>query len=281
MEAYSCNSISLSALICAPLNAHPTKVTSNPIVLTTITILKQFKRHFKITSLSPLMPFCENHLFSPAELDSTYTLWKENGLVNFDQLFDKDIFISFENFQTKFALPQAHLFRYFEIFVRCNFPNFPHKPPLIDLILSLPVVRGFISIVVKLILSSLSSPLATRNSWEKELGRTLSDKWWQRALDGVISTSSCASLTLIQFKVLHRVHLPKLNLINFVIQVIHVTDVLCHQPVIHTFFSCPRLSSLWSSFYNTFSKSLNKPVLWSPLTSIFVVPEEFTHFTNR
>lgn len=33
MEAYSCNSISLSALICAPSNVHSSKVTSSPIVL--------------------------------------------------------------------------------------------------------------------------------------------------------------------------------------------------------------------------------------------------------
>lgn len=180
MEAHSCNSASLSALICAPLNGHPTKVNSNPVVLSTIKILKQFNRHFKITSLSPLMPICDNHLFLPPALDSTCALWTEKGLVNFEQLFDKDIFISFDSFQTKFDLPQAHLFRYFQTrdFARCNFPNFPHKPPcpLIDAILSLSSVCGFISIVVKLIMSSLSSPLATRNTWEKEIGGALSDE---------------------------------------------------------------------------------------------------------
>ena len=35
-EAHKCNSISLSALICAPLNAYPTKVTSNLILFSTI-----------------------------------------------------------------------------------------------------------------------------------------------------------------------------------------------------------------------------------------------------
>lgn len=286
MEAYSCNPVSLSALICSPLNAYPTKVTSNPIVLSTMKILKQFKRHFKITSLSPLMPFCENYLFPPAALDSTFSLWKDKGLVNFDQLYDKDIFISFDNLRTKFTLPQAHLFRYFQArdFVRCNFSNFPHKPPrtLFDVILSLPTARGFISVVVKLIMSSLSSPLATRNSWERELGCSLSDEWWERALDRVNSTSSCADLTLIQFKVLHRIHYSKAKL-----KKLFNTSDSCDRcslvPASHThmFFSCPKLNSFWSSFYNTLSKALNKPVLRSPLTSIFGVPEEFTRLTNR
>lgn len=86
IEAYLCNSISLSALICGPLNAHPAKVTSNPIVLTTIKILKQFRQHLKLTSLSPLMPFCENHLFLPAALDSITLCGKRQGwwiLINF------------------------------------------------------------------------------------------------------------------------------------------------------------------------------------------------------
>ena len=75
------------------------------------------------------MPFCEKHLIPPMALDSTCTLWKEKGLVNFDQLFEKDI-LSLKTYQTKFALPQTHLFKYFQArdFVCCNFPNFPHKP---------------------------------------------------------------------------------------------------------------------------------------------------------
>lgn len=61
----------------------------------------------------------------------------------------------------------------------------------------------------------------------------------------------------------------------------HVTDALDHLPITHTFFSCPRLGSFWSSFYDTLSKALNKPVVPSPLTSIFGVPEEFTCFTTK
>lgn len=232
------------------------------------------------------MPICENHLFIPPSLDSTYTLWKEKGLVNFDQLFDQDFFFPFADLRTKFALPQAHLFRYFQTrdFVRCNLPNFPQKPPhtLLDAILSLSAVRGFIAIVVKLILSSLSSPLATRNSWEKELGGTLSDEWWQSALNRVNSTSSCASLTLIQFKVLHRIHFSKAKL-KKLFNTSDTCDRCSLSPASHThmFFSCPRLSSYWSSFYSTLSKALNKPVLSSPLTSIFGVPEDFTLFNRE
>lgn len=73
-------------------------------------------------------------------------------------------------------------------------------------------------------MSLLSSPLAARNTWEMELGTAFSAEWWQKALGRVNSTASCASLTLIQFKVLHRTHLPKLSLTNCLIQVIIVRD---------------------------------------------------------
>ena len=50
------------------------------------------------------------------------------------------------------------------------------------------------------------------------------------------------------------------------LQVLDVTDSVCHQPVIHMFSSCRRLSSFWSFFYNTLSKALNKPLL-SPFSA--------------
>lgn len=245
MESRSCDSISLSALICAPLNSYPAKYTSNPIILSTVKIWRQFRRHFKLASLSPLMPICDNHIFLPSALDPVFSMWKEKGLVFFKQLFIDKVFASFDNLKTKFDLPRSHLFRYFQIldFARCNFPNFPHQPPdsFIDTFLSLPVVRGIISMVGKLIISSSSSPLVTRNVWEKELGTTLSAEWWQGALDRVSTTSSCASLTVIQFKVLHGTHLTKVRLKLF------NTGDMCDRCSLslanhsHTFFSCPKL----------------------------------------
>lgn len=178
----------------------------------------------------------DNHLFLPSALDPVFSLWKEKGLVYF-KLFVNKVFASFDNLKTKFDLPQSHLFRYFQIrdFARCNFPNFPHQPPdsLIDTILSFPVVRGIISVVVKLIIILLSSPLTIRNTWEKELGTTFSAKWWQGALDRVNSTSSCASLTLSQFKVLHRTHLSKVKL-NKLFNTSDACDRCSLSPASHT-----------------------------------------------
>ena len=47
-----------------------------------------------------------------------------------------------------------------------------------------------------------------RSSWEVELGVDLGE-YWEGALMRVNSSSSCARLALIQFKVLHRAHYSK------------------------------------------------------------------------
>ena len=123
-------------------------------------------------------------------------------------------------------------------------------------------------------------PAHTGVRWKSELGRKLSDEWWQRALDMVNSTSSCARLTLIQFKVLHRIHFSKAKLFN----TSYTCDRCSLSSASHThvcFLSKIKLILvLFPPFYNTLSKAWNKLVLWSPLTSIFGVSEEFTHFTK-
>ena len=115
-----------------------------------------------------------------------------------------------------------------------------------------------------------------------ELGVTLTDDWWQEALDRVNSTSSCARLTLIQLKVLHRSHLTKVRL-SKLFDTSEVCDRCSLSPADHThmFFSCPNLGPFWSSFYDTLSTALKRPVIPSPLVSIFGVPEESSIFTAK
>ena len=87
MEARSCGSTPLSALICAPLNSYPVGYTSNLIVLSTVKIWRQFRCHFKIHSMSPHMPI-SNHIFLPSSLDPVFSSWKKKiFLPSFQQIF--------------------------------------------------------------------------------------------------------------------------------------------------------------------------------------------------
>ena len=136
--------------------------------------------------------------------------------------------------------------------------------------------------MVTLVTSALSSPLAIQNTWEKEFGATFAPEWWQATLDRVNSTSLCASLTLIQFKILHRAHLTKVRL-NKLFDTSEMCD-RCHLAPAdhtHTFYSCSRLAPFWSSVYDTLSRVLGRMVAPSPFISIFGVPEIFSSFTRK
>lgn len=113
IEANSCLSSSLSALVFDPNLRRPSKYTTNPIVLSSLKIWKQFCHHFKLNTLSTLMPICGNHLFVPSTLDSTFAQLKVKGLVRFHDLFlDDHVFASFNDLLSRFKIPKSNLFLY-------------------------------------------------------------------------------------------------------------------------------------------------------------------------
>jgi len=92
IEASSCTSSSLPALLFAPRTTRPSQYTNNPIVLSSLKIWKQFRQHFGLISSSVLSPICNNHLFLPSSLDPTFKLWEKKGLVSFCDLFLDETF---------------------------------------------------------------------------------------------------------------------------------------------------------------------------------------------
>ena len=92
------------------------------------------------------------------------------------------------------------------------FHAFPSLPPSLqweELLSHDPLQKSLIS-VYKEILSFDCSPVTkVKAVWEQELGLHLGDDWWDTAPKKMYTSSACARLTLIQFKVLFRVHYSK------------------------------------------------------------------------
>lgn len=128
----------------------------------------------------------------------------------FQDVYKDGIFRSFTDLSGEFHLPPSHLFRYFQIRHRAKslFPPFPSSPPsqLWDEFFNLdPVQKSFISrVYYKLLLDDNSPDIKVRAAWESELDLNLDDHRWNAALDLIHKCSTCAHLTLIQFKVLFR-----------------------------------------------------------------------------
>ena len=111
----------------------------------------------------------------------------------------------------KYNIPRDHLFRYFQVrqFAKSLNPSFPNRPEdSYDKILdSPPNLKGCISRIYKIINSAAETNIVKiKGDWEKELGVSLSESFWNQALIRVNKSSSVSRLSIIQFKVLHRVH---------------------------------------------------------------------------
>lgn len=105
-----------------------------------------------------------------------------------------------------------------------------------------------------------------KKSWENELGICFEEEWWLGALQRIRSSTICARLSLIQFKVFHRVHFSKTRLSEIFPNTDDRCD-RCHAPscnVSHMFFMCPLLQNYWINYFTIMSKVSGKykPIPW-------------------
>ena len=247
---------------------------SNPVVLSTLKIFNQFRCHYKLTSASVLGPIYKNHLFPPSTLDSTFKQWSLNGLIYIKDLYTDNIFDSFENVCKRYNLPRSSFFKYLQIrhFVKSKFVHFPDLPvvTVLDKLTLTFVNKGLISLLYSQLMSLGDQSLNKfKSRWEDELGIDLPEEYWAKALKRVNSSSSCARLGLIQFKVLHRVHLSKARLAS----IYPGTDASCDKcsfspaNLVHSFWSCPQLSGYWAIVFKTLSEALG--VMLEPYSNIW------------
>lgn len=218
VEAGFCSSSSLPALVTAHLPFSPSQYASSPVVITTLKIWAQFRHKFKLTTFSIYSPICRNHLFPAARLDKTFTQWQIFGLGRCSDFYIDGIFGSFNDLAVKFNLQQSDFFRYLQVrhLVQNLSPTFPTMPAHsgLDDILLLPVGhKGQISKISNTIASLQTISLEKiKKEWSEEFGTEISDSTWDCALNRVNDTSSCARLSLIQFKIFHRIYYTKSKL---------------------------------------------------------------------
>lgn len=218
LEAASCISTSLRALVTSGLPLSFLQFTNNPIVINTLKIWAQFRQTFGFKNLLHLSPIHSNHLFPPARLDPAFIHWQRKGIHNFKDMYINSTFASFGDLSHKFGLPRSSLFRYFQVrhFLQHQDPNFPYLTPpfgLDDLLRSPFNSKRLIARINDHISSFRNTTLEKiRADWVVELGEDLEDDIWESVLLRVNNSTSCAKLSIIQFKVLQRIHYSKARL---------------------------------------------------------------------
>ena len=283
MERRACGPADPASLLCSPLplsrRCHP----KNPVVSESLRIWSQFRTHFGLGHMETSIPIARNPHFKPALLDSAFHIWSQKGLKSVTDLFHNKTFSSFEFLVKEHGIPRSHFFRYLQIrdFARKHFPSFPSAPtssPVHECISLDPSRRGCISKLYNLI-QGISSPDLNhvKRAWEEELQVVISDNMWQAAIDRVHKSSLCVRHGLIQFKVLHRLHLCRSKLAR----IYPDTDPTCQRclsapaTLSHMFFSCHSITPFWSSFFDTVSQICGHVIAPNPLTAIFgTVPED-------
>lgn len=288
IEASSCPSTSLLALLTSKLPIQSTQYTGNPIVITTLRIWSQFRLTFGLKGVSNHTPICNNHLFLPPSVDAAFLFWQRSGLTNLRGLYTDNSFDSFAKLSEKFNLPQSHLFRYFQIrnFAKLNNSVFPTTPPdsAVDSILDIPTSqKGLISRIYSSISQLTVTPLdQKRKDWEEELGCPITDNDWKEALSRVNGSTSCARLSLIQFKVIHRTYYTNSKLSKIYPNVTDTCNRCNLSPanMTHMFWSCPRLCDYWTDIFSHLSKFLSVTLSPSIEVGIFGVIPNHENFTK-
>lgn len=162
-ESASCSS-SLLALTYCTLPFSPSSFTSNPLVVGTLKILTQIRRHFGWLTPPLATPICNNHLFIPAKTDSRFSVLENKGLSSLGDLYIDGIFASLNQLISTFNLHKSDFFWYFQLrdFVKTHATSFPQipTPSGMDLALKAKTLsKGHISFFYNLLSSASESIL--------------------------------------------------------------------------------------------------------------------------
>ena len=175
------------------------------------------KIYFNNRQALPSAPIMANALFPPSLIDSAFQIWARRGVGCVKDLFKNNIFVSFEQLKSDLGIPQSNFFRYLQVrsFIKKYFS--PSLTTLetnwVDKCLNInPLGKGVVSVLYEII-QRVASPTLTgiKGQWEEELGEEIPEEAWQLAVKLVHSSSICIRHGLLQFEVLHRLHLSQIG----------------------------------------------------------------------
>ena len=290
LERTSCGPSSLSALLCTvlPLAKPISYYTHNPVVTHSIKIWIQFRRSFTLNSLSLFAPITKNHMFPPSVLDGAFGVWSRNGIHSLQDLYVDNNFASFEQLVDRFNIPRSHFFRYLQLrnFIASNFSCFPLCPrgSLLDSIFKLGKnSKQIIGKIYGLLnLFNLSTLDYLKHKWEEDLNEQIPDAVWQKIIRRIHTSSICQRHTVVQFKIVHRLHWSKVRLSKIRPELNPICDRCKQDPatLLHMFWTCPKLLHFWQSIFKTFSKILMEPIDPSPLSALFGVTPQAVNLSS-
>ncbi|CAI5647285.1 unnamed protein product [Oreochromis niloticus] len=251
----------------------------NSVVSNSLKIWSQIRRHFHWRQCSIFTPLIHNQAYTLLS-GSTFQLWTSKGIHTIKDLFIDNLFPSFQQLQKKFSIENRDFFKYLQIrhFIKETFPSFPNEPQKLvsdDLFLMNLLKKGTISKIYNQLLEIDSTTTLDhlRNAWNEELGINITEEQWTKAQELVHSTSVCCRHGLLQFKVLHGLHLSKLRVSRMFPGADSRCDRCGQNPasLSHMFWTCPNIAIYWSKIFKTLSDIFKKQLPPDPVMALFGV----------
>ena len=115
------------------------------------------------------------------------------------------------------------------------------------------------------------------------MGTDIPDNVWAAGLEHIHQCSTNARHSLIQFKILHRLHYSKERLHKIYPEVSPNCDkcLSAEDTLLHSFALCPKVQTYWINIFAVLSKILNLNLEPDPLIVIFGVSEDTMRLTKH
>lgn len=135
-------------------------------------------------------------------------------------------------------------------------------------------MRGAISkfyVIIQNVNNTSSIPF--KEAWGRELNEEISDEMWENSIKNIHDSSINARHTLIQFKVVHRLHYSPSRL-QKVFPGVSFQCIKCHSEegtLSHLFLLCHKLQSFWASLFEFLTNAFSHLCNLDPFTVLFGV----------
>lgn len=278
-ELMSIKKHSLSSVIGASLPFPISKLLVNKVVSHTLRIWFQFRKSYGWTRFLLAGSILSNTFFFPARNDLIFRSWAEKGIRSFKDLYLNYQLPSFETLSAKFLLPHNQFFRYLQI---RHFLNSLHLRLPTDLNLEIiqsiydfqPNTGRPLSNLYQILVNLQVTPGDKfKQLWESDLQIQVSQDIWDLVLSKINTSSLCARHSLIQFKIVHRIHYSKTQLAKFYPNISPLCDrcKIAEGTLFHMLWLCPSLYNYWTSIFRTLSLVLDINLDPSPFCALFGV----------
>lgn len=247
----------------------------NSTIYTTLSawwrVNEMYKFNFSVSNHTPLW---NNPMFLMDNKPLTFPSWKKKGITELGHLFNKGQFMSFDQIQKIYNIPQSCTFEYIQLkgilkeYV--DFRGFNKLDAMVYDKLCQLKPKKMLSQIYKMLQSVDEAIVFPIHKWAKDLNSPPTVLHWQDIGNNVFSMSCNTKLQMIQYKVLHRIHITKHQMYRMGISKSNVCSY-CSGSIdnyFHALWSCPHIHTYWTEVIKQLSGILQCKIPLCPNSSL-------------